>query len=505
MEDNALRAIMVMFDTLNRHFLPPYGCGWTHAPNFSRLAARSCTFDNCYVGSMPCMPARRELHTGRYNFLHRSWGPLEPFDDSAIEMMSASGVYTHLATDHQHYWEDGGATYHFRYSSFEFIRGQEGDPYIGDVEGMRGLDKVNSTASEFKKAMDRVNRRHMPREEDMPQARTFAAGLKFIERNKGADRWFLQLECFDPHEPFFVPESYKALYDDAYAGEPIDWPGYGRAEKDPAVREHVRKNYAALLSMCDAYLGKVLDIMDAHDMWKDTMLIVNTDHGYLLDEHDYWGKNIMPWYNETARIPLFIWDPRSGVAGERRRSLVQTIDHPVTLLDFFGIEKTPDMEGRSLAGVIRSDDMARDAALFGMFGCHVCVTDGRYVYMRGIGDGDNTPLCQYTYMPMHLYNMFSVEELQTAELADPFPFTKGCRPMKIRSGRWVDRDTHARIGYVDAEHIHENLLFDLETDPGQLHPMNDPALEAEMLEKLVDLMRKNGAPPEQYERLKIRL
>jgi len=31
---NALRAIMVMFDTLNRNFLPPYGCGWTHAPNF---------------------------------------------------------------------------------------------------------------------------------------------------------------------------------------------------------------------------------------------------------------------------------------------------------------------------------------------------------------------------------------------------------------------------------------------------------------------------------------
>ena len=60
--------------------LPPYG-GGVHAPNFTRLAERCVTFDNCYVGSMPCIPARRELHTGRYNFLHRSWGPLEPFDD----------------------------------------------------------------------------------------------------------------------------------------------------------------------------------------------------------------------------------------------------------------------------------------------------------------------------------------------------------------------------------------------------------------------------------------
>ena len=43
---------------------------------------KSTQFENFYVGSMPCMPARREMHTGRYNFLHRSWGPLEPFDDS---------------------------------------------------------------------------------------------------------------------------------------------------------------------------------------------------------------------------------------------------------------------------------------------------------------------------------------------------------------------------------------------------------------------------------------
>ena len=42
-------------------------------------------------------------------------------------------------------------------------------------------------------------------------------------------------------------------------------------------------------------------------MWKDTMLIVNTDHGFLLSEHEYWAKNIMPWYNELSHIPFFIW------------------------------------------------------------------------------------------------------------------------------------------------------------------------------------------------------
>ena len=499
-----MKAIMLMFDTLNRHYLPCYGCSWTHAPNFKRLAEKTCVFDNCYVGSMPCMPARRELHTGRYNFLHRSWSPLEPFDDSAIEMMSANGIYTHLVTDHQHYWEDGGATYHFRYTSFDFIRGQEGDPYLGDVKAMHGKDKIHCTAGEFKAAMDQVNRQQIQSEEDMPQYRTFASGMHFIETNKEADNWFLQLECFDPHEPFFVPDKYKMLYEDSYAGEPFDWPGYGHAEKDPVKREHIRKTYAALLSMCDAHLGKLLDLMDRYDMWKDTMLIVNTDHGFMLDEHDYWGKNIMPWYNETARIPLFIWDPRSNIHGERRNSLVQTIDLPVTLLNYFGISPTKDMEGHNLAETIVNDKPVRDSALFGVFGGHVCVTDTHYVYMRGIGEGENTPLYQYTYMPMHLYNMFSVPEMHTAELTTPFSFTKGCRPMKIKSGHWVEKDTHARIGYVDAFHIHENLLFDLENDPAQMHPLNHPELERKMLSKMIALMEANDAPIEQYERLKIK-
>jgi len=77
-----MKAIMVMFDSLNRHFLSSYGCDWTHTPNFMRLAERSVTFDNNYAGILPCIPARREIYTERYNFLHRSWGPIEHFDDS---------------------------------------------------------------------------------------------------------------------------------------------------------------------------------------------------------------------------------------------------------------------------------------------------------------------------------------------------------------------------------------------------------------------------------------
>ena len=140
-----MKAILLLFDSLNRHCLEPYGCDWTHTPNFRRLAERSVRFDRCYAGSLPCMPARRELHTGRYNFLHRSWGPVEPYDDSMPELLKKNGVYTHLISDHQHYWEDGGATYHTRYSSWECVRGQEGDNWQPLVDALRAGKHFYST------------------------------------------------------------------------------------------------------------------------------------------------------------------------------------------------------------------------------------------------------------------------------------------------------------------------------------------------------------------------
>jgi len=480
-----MKAIMVMFDSLNRLMLPNYGCEWVKAPNFKRLAEKTVTFDTAYVGSMPCMPARRELHTGRHNFLHRSWGPLEPFDDSMPELLDKRGVYTHLVTDHQHYWEDGGATYHPRYSSFEFVRGQEGDPWKGELE-----DPVTPEHLGQFKRQDAINRKYMQREEDQPQARTFRLGLEFIERNKDQDNWFLQIETFDPHEPFFTMEKYRELYPHAYDGPHFDWPNYGPiTDQEKPYIEHMRYMNAALISMCDAYLGRVLDAMDKNDLWKDTMLIVNTDHGFLLGEHDWWAKCAMPFYEEIAHIPLFVWDPRLAVAGERRDALVSTIDIAPTLLEFFQTEIPKDMQGRSLMPVIRDNTPIHDGILFGIHGGHVNCTDGRHVYMRAPAKADNAPLHEYTLMPTHMRSRFDTEELQEIELADPFSFTKNGRTLKIPSRS------------ANQAHSFGTLLYDVKQDPGQAAPIRDPELETRFISLMQRLMAENDAPAEQYERL----
>jgi arylsulfatase A-like enzyme len=259
----------------------------------------------------------------------------------------------------------------------------------------------------------------------------------------------------------------------------------------PEEIQHVRFEYAALVSMCDEHLGKVLDVFDELGLWEDTMLIVNTDHGFLLGEHGWWAKVVQPFYNEVAHTPLFIWDPRCRAAGEKRGALVQTIDLAPTILDFFGIAATADMQGAVLAETIRSDRPVREAALYGMHGMHVSVTDGRYTYLRGPADASvNRPLHEYTHMPTHMRGRFSVEEMRTMEKAPPFSFTKGCPVMQIDPVPWE----------VRARDL-STLLFDLESDPGQENPIKDAGVEKQMIGHLVRLMRENDAPAEQFERL----
>jgi hypothetical protein len=263
----------------------------------------------------------------------------------------------------------------------------------------------------------------------------------------------------------------------------------GRVTQTQEEIEHLRLEYAALVRLCDASLGRVLDAMDRYALWEDTMLIVGTDHGYLLSEHGYWGKNVMPLYAELAKTPLFIWDPRVRIGSTECDALTQWIDLAPTLLRYFHVPVPATMQGRDLFPAYHEGRKLREAAIFGYHGAHVNCTEGRYVYMRAPVTADNTPLFDYTLMPCHMHAMYSPEELQNIELAEPFSFTQGCRTLKIPAKSNI------------RSHEMGTLLFDLQTDPGQLNPIRDAELERRIQTLMVRLMRECDAPAEQFVRL----
>ncbi|HYF21468.1 MAG TPA: sulfatase [Ramlibacter sp.] len=500
-----MRVVFVLFDTLVLGALSTYGGAAELTPNFARLARRSVTFDRHYVGSLPCMPARRDMHTGRLSFMHRSWGPLEPFDHSFAEIFCERGIYSHLVSDHYHYWEDGGATYHTRFASHEFIRGQEGDcwkamvqpPWERFRELYHQLQYNEALRNRYRVHM--VNREFIREEADFPGAQCFASGIDFLRANHRADNWFLQVETFDPHEPFFAPARFREKLPTDYRGPILDWPPYARVTQTPAECDELRANYLALLAFCDELLGRLLDEFDRLDLWQDTALVVTTDHGFLLGEHDWWAKVRMPVYQEVAHIPLFIHSPaHASAAGTRHGALTQTPDLMPTFLDWFGIAPPPEVQGRSLLPLL-ADPAARlhDAVLYGHWGAAVNVTDGRYTYFRYPPEQGLHDLFQYTVMPTHMAARFSTEELSRATLAPPMGFTRNVPLLKVPGiekspSRWL-----APGFFADTQ----TVLYDTAADPQQSRPLQDPDAERRMADLMIRLMRENEAPGELFRRL----
>jgi len=497
-----MRTVFVLFDSLNRSILE-HASG-VPTPNFDRLQQQSVKFTRHYAGSLPCIPARRDLLSGRMGFLHRGWGPMEPYDESFPRLLRHAGVYSHLVTDHYHYFEPGGSTYHPQYSSYEFYRGQERDGWKGVVEpDLEALWKRHHRIhrERMQEMPERLayalNRELTAAEQDMPSVRTFEAGLEFIETNLDADNWFLQIETFDPHEPFQAPDRLREQFDSPYRGPLLEWPHYAPVSETPEEIAELRANYAALVCLCDEQLGKILDVFDHSGMWDDTALLVSTDHGFLLGEHDWWGKGQMPVYEEIAHIPLYFHHPeRSHLDGSECHALTQAADLMPTILELHKLEAPPQVHGTSLVESLLHGSQ-REVAIFGYWGSSINATDGRYSYFWYPENDRDAPLFQYTLMPVNMLDFFSDDDLKKAELTNEFDFTNGLPLLKVP---YQDKQANANI---NANIDNPCMLFDLDNDPGQLTPIQNPEIEGRMKQSIAGLIRAMDAPRELQQRFSL--
>ncbi len=496
-----MKALFVILDTLRQDYLQPYGNRWVHTPNIARLAERSVVCDNHWVGSLPCMPARREFMTGRHNFLERGWGPLEPFDDvlpQQLRQVAPRPVFSHLITDHYHYFYLGGEGHNNSFDTWQFERGQESDRWISRVD-LPALPPSLGRLAMRDHEWNALNRLAQREEQEFSGPRCVEHAVRWLADNGRGDGWFLQLELFDPHEPFYVVPKYLELYGDTWDGPLYDWPDYGECKDSPEAIEHIRKCYAALLTMTDHWLGKLWDQLDALDLWRDTAVVLTTDHGTMLGEHQYWMKNTMPVYSEIARIPLIVHLPGSQGAGARVSALTQTTDLMPTFLDWFGAPVPPHLHAASLRPALEADEPVHDSLIYGYFGMALNATDGRHTYFRNPVSGESL-LYAYTAMPTGFHNFLPREELAGAEFGRFLGHTYNIPVYKIPQPGGVSLGNRS-LDRAAVEQTRPHELYDIAADPGQERPLADPALEGRFCDLLRAHLARVKAPEEQYARL----
>ena len=395
-----MNVILIVLDSLRADHVGCYGNPWIRTPALDTLAEESAVFTRAFPESLPTIPMRRAIHTGRRTFPFRDWAPQkgdpvlsygwQPIPQSQVtlaETLVRTGYHAAFITDTFHHFKPS-MNFHRGFDQWQWIRGQEADPYgpVALVSRERVEAALTPQMRQFGPApMLRqylANQAQRRGEEDFQAPRVFRAAMQCLEENQRVEELFLLVDCFDPHEPWDPPRHYVDLYDPGYEGREVIFPPYGPASNlSEAELKHMRALYAGEVTMVDRWLGRFLDRARSLGLLDRSLVIVTSDHGHQLGEHGVVGKVAFGLFNELMDVPLLIRHPEGAGARLRVDAFAQHHDIPATILALLGIEPVEPLEGINLWHFVDGSGGQRRQYVTAAFNNYVWCRDERYVYM----------------------------------------------------------------------------------------------------------------------------
>lgn len=345
-------------------------------PNLDRIANDGVVFENAYTPSPVCVPGRQCIATGMFPRtcgVEKFGEDLPPGSETFARVLSRVGYETACVGKLHHHGPDQMQGWTWRVCN--------GDDMRVSPEHIDRKDK-ESFARNFEAA------RHWFVSEEVigagagksPYAVSddlnTAGACAFIEeyfvsphyRHHTPNRpLLLKVSLQQPHYPFCAPEDmverYLPLVREYANQDCLDHPEFRNWTWNPegVEAEHRLRALAAtaaMVELCDARFGKVLDQLEACGQDLDDWLIVfTTDHGDMLGEHGKWLK--LSFYEGSVKVPLIMRAPRLFQGGGRRlRENVSLCDLFATFCEAAGIPVPKGVDSRSLLPLLRSEQPA---------------------------------------------------------------------------------------------------------------------------------------------------
>lgn len=333
-------------------------------PRLDNFAEQGLVMTRAFPESLPTMPARRALYTGKRVFPFRGepmpgqgmldipgWGPIPATDRTLAEMLQPAGYRTALISDVYHQFAPG-QNYWRGFDEWQFLRGQESDPArSGPLPEEAELDealpeslRTPKRLALLRKALANVYDRTY--EEDAFPARLFREASRWLERNDDGKPFFLTIESFAPHEPWIAPYHYYLQYA-ADGNPPLVLSGFKAGELTEMELARVQAAYSADVTLCDRWFGHFIEQLRVSGLLETTLVIVTSDHGHALGDNGYCGKKALPATPDVYSIPLVIRFPGGDHGGTRSNLFVQHMDVSDVVLKAAGVDPEAPLDGRA--------------------------------------------------------------------------------------------------------------------------------------------------------------
>jgi arylsulfatase A-like enzyme len=320
---------------------------WLQTPNLDKLAAESMRFRESFVVNSLCSPGRACVLTGRYNHLNGIIGNSQPLPvDTAnfAKQLQKAGYST----------------------------GYCGKFHMDSQRERPGFDYVASFIGQGKYVDCPIifNGKQTPTQGWVDDVSTDYA-IKFLDQQTKDKPFFLWLGFKSPHGPRGgenLPQRVQGLYADKDSrGVPnLEVPAIFNRDQQDATNRPRRDNksadgnraYMRHITAIDECVGRVLDALEKNGQAANTVIIVTSDNGYYLGEHQLGDKRSA--YDESLRVPLLVHLPGNDAKrGATSDALVLNIDYAPTILDLAGAEPLPEAQGRSLRPLL-AGEMPKD-------------------------------------------------------------------------------------------------------------------------------------------------
>lgn len=418
--------VLILIDDFGWADLGCYGSTFHQTPNVDALAKRGVRFTNAYAAASICSPTRASLMTGKAPArLHLTdWLPGRP--DRPDQKLARPVIEQQLplsevtlaealkqrgyVTGHIGKWHLGGVGFSPREQGFDVnIAGDHtGTPrsYFAPFENkdgkMGGLEQ--SQPGEY--LTDRLT----------------AEAEKFIDQHR-AQPFFLYLPHYTVHIPLKAKAELIAKY------EKLAQPG----------AQHSNALYAAMIESMDESVGRIVRKLEALNLLDNTLVIFTSDNGGLSVKEGpntpatnnaplRTGKGYL--YEGGLRVPLIIAGPGAGKAGRTVAAPVISTDLYPTMLELAGVQRPVDLDGVSLASLLKTGRAPRREALYWHYP-HYSNQGGKPGGATRVGDWKLIEFYEDNHT--ELYNLRQ-DVSETTDLAAKFPAR--AQAMRAQLARW---------------------------------------------------------------------
>lgn len=339
-----------------------YG-GPVKSPHIDRLAAGGIKFNNAYVQQPVCAASRASFLTG---LRPNSTGVDYPYSHYFVdEVMAKHGTISRFFAGNGYDVKQFGKVHHGRED--------ENPTFIPKKKGKYYNPEINESVNNGGEKPPYEKSFHGDAEYlDFMMSDSVASAL--MKHDASAQPFFYIAGFKKPHLVFAAPEKYWDMYDEDEIALPIpqnlaegspefaleryylnqyDW-----ETKDPKTpfsddyARLIRHSYYATSSFVDAQVGMIMDALKESELEENTIVLFVSDHGFLMGEHNYWGKTNL--YEKGLQVPLIVsWNNHIDT-GLETKALVEAVDIFPTLADMAGLDVPTYLEGNSFKPVIEN-------------------------------------------------------------------------------------------------------------------------------------------------------